>query len=67
MYVCIYIIHIGLTPNPRIYFRCRQLAHRAFKTPKWLEYTAAYVGAMFAVQGAPMEWVSDHRCEEPLY
>lgn len=40
----------------------RQLAHRSFRTPKWLEYLAAYVGAMFAVQGAPMEWVSDHRC-----
>lgn len=39
----------------------RQLAHRSFRTPKWLEYVAAYVGAMFAVQGAPMEWVSDHR------
>ena len=38
----------------------RQLAHRSFKSPKWLEYFAAYCGAM-AFQGAPMEWVSDHR------
>lgn len=38
----------------------RQLAHRSFRTPKWLEYTAAYCGAM-AMQGGPIEWVSDHR------
>jgi len=38
----------------------RQLAHRSFKSPKWLEYTAAYCG-MMAVQGSPVEWVSDHR------
>ena len=24
----------------------RQLAHRSFKSSKWLEYTAAYCGAM---------------------
>ncbi len=38
----------------------RQLAHRSFASPKWLEYTAAYCG-MMAFQGAPLEWVSDHR------
>ena len=38
----------------------RQLAHRSFESPKWLEYTAAYCG-MLAMQGAPAEWVSDHR------
>jgi len=38
----------------------RQLAHRSFKSPKWLEYLAAYCGAM-AMQGGPIEWVSDHR------
>jgi len=38
----------------------RQLAHRSFKTPKWLEYLAATCG-MLAFQGSPYEWVSDHR------
>lgn len=38
----------------------RQLAHRSFKTPKWLEYIACYCG-MMAMQGGPIEWVSDHR------
>ena len=38
----------------------RQLSHRSFQTPKWLEYVLAYCGAM-AVQGDPMEWVSCHR------
>ena len=35
----------------------RQLSHRSFTTPKWLEYVFAYCGVM-AVQGDPMEWVS---------
>lgn len=48
----------------------RQLAHKSFSTPKWLEYTFAYLGAL-AVQGDPKEWVSTHRyhhlhCETPL-
>jgi len=48
----------------------RQLAHRSFKSRKWLEYTAAYCGAM-AMQGAPAKWVQEHRyhhlhCETPL-
>jgi len=38
----------------------RQLTHKSFTTPKWLEYTAAYCGTL-AAQGSPMEWVSDHR------
>merc|ERR1711865_1107219 len=38
----------------------RQLAHRAFTTPKWLEYVLAYCGAM-AIQGDPIEWISSHR------
>lgn len=38
----------------------RQLAHKAFKTPKWLEYIFAYCGVL-AVQGDPIEWVSSHR------
>jgi len=38
----------------------RQLSHRSFSTPKWLEYALAYCGVL-AVQGDPMEWVSSHR------
>ncbi|CAJ1326817.1 unnamed protein product [Effrenium voratum] len=38
----------------------RQLSHRAFVTPKWLEYFFAYCGAL-AVQGPPISWVSSHR------
>jgi len=38
----------------------RQLAHKAFKSPKWLEYLAAHCG-MMAFQGSALEWVSDHR------
>lgn len=35
----------------------RQLSHRSFTTPKWVEYVLAYCGVM-AVQGDPLEWVS---------
>ncbi|KAF2566359.1 hypothetical protein F2Q68_00023627, partial [Brassica cretica] len=38
----------------------RNLAHRSFKLPKWLEYPFAY-SAVFALQGDPMDWVSIHR------
>ncbi|KAK9810059.1 hypothetical protein WJX72_004138 [[Myrmecia] bisecta] len=38
----------------------RQLSHRSFVTPKWLEYALAYCGVL-AVQGDPLEWVSSHR------
>eukprot|EP00913_Durusdinium_trenchii_P014445 g13550.t1 len=51
----------------------RQLSHRAFATPKWLEYVLAYCGAL-AVQGPPISWVSSHRhhhgntdAEDPSY
>ncbi len=39
----------------------RQLSHRSFQTPKWVEYVLAYCGVL-AVQGDPIEWVSSHRC-----
>lgn len=47
----------------------RQLAHKSFTTPKWLEYVFAYCGVL-AVQGDPIEWVSSHRyhhlhCDTP--
>ena len=38
----------------------RQLSHRSFQTPKWLEYILAYCGVL-AAQGDPIEWVSGHR------
>jgi stearoyl-CoA desaturase (delta-9 desaturase) len=38
----------------------RQLTHRSFQTPKWLEYTFAVLGSM-AVQGSVIAWVADHR------
>ncbi|KAM7254021.1 hypothetical protein ACFE04_031703 [Oxalis oulophora] len=38
----------------------RNLSHRSFKLPKWLEYTFAYCGAQ-ALQGHPIDWVSTHR------
>ena len=47
----------------------RQLSHKSFTTPKWLEYCLAYCGAL-AMQGDPAEWVSSHRhhhknCDTP--
>ncbi|XP_051135674.1 palmitoyl-monogalactosyldiacylglycerol delta-7 desaturase, chloroplastic-like [Andrographis paniculata] len=38
----------------------RNLSHRSFKIPKWLEYSFAYCGAQ-ALQGSPIDWVSTHR------
>ena len=47
----------------------RQIAHKSFRTPKWLEYVLAYCGAL-AMQGDPLEWASSHRyhhqhCDTP--
>ncbi|KAM7254205.1 hypothetical protein ACFE04_031887 [Oxalis oulophora] len=38
----------------------RNLSHKSFKLPKWLEYTFAYCG-VHALQGHPIKWVSTHR------
>lgn len=38
----------------------RQLSHRSFSSPKWVEYLLAYCGVL-AVQGDPIEWASSHR------
>jgi stearoyl-CoA desaturase (delta-9 desaturase) len=38
----------------------RQLTHRGFSTPKWLEYAMAVCGTM-ALQGSPIYWVAVHR------
>lgn len=33
----------------------RQLTHKSFRCPKWLEYTLAYCGVL-AFEGDPVEW-----------
>ncbi|KAL9685626.1 hypothetical protein QQ045_023077 [Rhodiola kirilowii] len=38
----------------------RNLTHRSFTLPKWLEYIFAYCGVL-AMEGNPMDWVSTHR------
>ncbi|CAB4308780.1 unnamed protein product [Prunus armeniaca] len=38
----------------------RNLAHKSFRIPKWLEYLFAYFGVL-SLQGSPIEWVSTHR------
>ncbi|CAL2255994.1 unnamed protein product [Prunus armeniaca] len=38
----------------------RNLAHKSFRIPKWLEYLFAYFGVL-SLQGSPIEWVSSHR------
>lgn len=50
-----YIAGVGVT----ISFH-RNLSHRSFKVPKWLEYSFAYI-AVLSLQGSPIEWVSAHR------
>ncbi|KAF6257723.1 delta-9 desaturase-like protein [Scenedesmus sp. NREL 46B-D3] len=37
----------------------RQLSHKSFRTPKWLEYFLAYCGAL-AFEGDPIEWAKNH-------
>ncbi|XP_050943368.1 palmitoyl-monogalactosyldiacylglycerol delta-7 desaturase, chloroplastic-like isoform X2 [Cucumis melo] len=39
----------------------RNLSHKSFKLPKWLEYLFSYCGVQ-AFQGDPIDWVSTHRC-----
>ena len=38
----------------------RQLTHRGFTTPRWLEYAMAVCGTM-SLQGSPTYWVAVHR------
>ncbi len=38
----------------------RYLTHGSFKAKRWLRVTLAVAGAM-AIQGAPTQWVADHR------
>ncbi|XP_024198211.1 palmitoyl-monogalactosyldiacylglycerol delta-7 desaturase, chloroplastic isoform X2 [Rosa chinensis] len=37
----------------------RNLAHRSFRLPKFLEYLFAYI-AVLSAQGSPIDWVSTH-------
>jgi len=53
--VFVLICTIGITLSYH-----RQLSHRAFECPKWLEYLFAYFGCL-AVEGAPIGWVRMHR------
>ncbi|MGC1300236.1 MAG: acyl-CoA desaturase, partial [Alloacidobacterium sp.] len=38
----------------------RQLTHRGFTTPKWVEYFMAICGTL-SLQGGPLYWVAVHR------
>ncbi|MGD9842046.1 MAG: acyl-CoA desaturase [Steroidobacteraceae bacterium] len=38
----------------------RLLTHRAYKVPKWLEYTVTVLGTM-TLEGGPIFWVGTHR------
>ncbi|KAL5714733.1 hypothetical protein ACHQM5_016653 [Ranunculus cassubicifolius] len=50
-----YVTGLGITLSFH-----RNLAHRSFKLPKWLEYSFAYCGVL-ALQGSPIKWVHTHR------
>ncbi|OVA12994.1 hypothetical protein BVC80_8479g5 [Macleaya cordata] len=43
----------------------RNLSHRSFNLPKWLEYFFAYCGVQ-AMQGNPIDWVSTHSVERQI-
>lgn len=43
----------------------RQLTHRGYLTPKWVEYAMAVCGTL-AMQGGPIYWVSVHRLHHQL-
>lgn len=57
MFMLLYLITgmLGITLSYH-----RNLSHKSFTLPKWLEYTFAYCGVL-AMQGDPLEWVSSHR------
>ena len=38
----------------------RQLTHRGYKTPKWVEYFLTFCGTL-ALEGGPIFWVATHR------
>ena len=43
----------------------RQLTHRGYTTPKWVEYLMASCGTL-ALQGGPLYWVAVHRMHHQL-
>ncbi len=43
----------------------RQLTHRGFETPRWVEYAMA-VCATLALEGGPLFWVSVHRLHHQI-
>ncbi len=43
----------------------RQLTHRGFDTPKWLEYAMA-ICATLALEGGPLFWVAVHRLHHKI-
>ncbi|KAM5587850.1 palmitoyl-monogalactosyldiacylglycerol delta-7 desaturase, chloroplastic [Rosa sericea] len=51
----VYVTGLGITLSYH-----RNLAHKSFKLPKWLEYLFAYFGVL-SLQGSPIAWVSTHR------
>ncbi|VFQ75100.1 unnamed protein product [Cuscuta campestris] len=56
LWFVLYIITgIGMTVSYH-----RNLCHKSFKLPKWLEYMLSYFGVL-ALQGDPIGWVSTHR------
>lgn len=56
IHFALYIVSgLGIT-----YSYHRQLSHKSFKSPKWLEYMGATAG-MLGMQGAPLDWASEHR------
>jgi fatty-acid desaturase len=70
LHASLQLAHCCLHPQLPHLSSCRQLAHRSFQTPKWLEYALSYCGVL-AVEGDPIEWVSAHRyhhlhCDTPL-
>ncbi|XP_048431156.1 palmitoyl-monogalactosyldiacylglycerol delta-7 desaturase, chloroplastic-like [Pyrus x bretschneideri] len=54
-----FALHMLTTLGVTLSFH-RNLSHKSFRLPKWLEYLFAYV-AVLSLQGSPIEWVSSHR------
>jgi len=59
--IAVFLVLWLLSQNVGIAVRYhRQLTHRSFTTPKWLEYCLAVCGSL-ALQGSPIYWVAVHR------
>ncbi|KAL5719721.1 hypothetical protein ACHQM5_012466 [Ranunculus cassubicifolius] len=58
-FTCAYLLYV-LTMFSITFSYHRNLAHRSFNLPKYLEYLFAYF-ALHAYQGDPVFWVSAHR------